>query len=54
MQHLLDAAVADGVAALSLSVEPDNAALRLYLALGFERVGASGGSITLLRTLQPS
>jgi hypothetical protein len=37
-----------------LSVEPDNAAMRLYLALGFERVGGSGGSITLLRTLEPA
>jgi len=27
--------------------------MRLYLALGFERVGGSGGSITLLRTLGP-
>ena len=43
-----------GIAALSLSVEPDNAAMRLYLALGFERVGGSGGSITLLRTLEPA
>ena len=51
MQRLLDRAVADRIAALSLSVEPDNAAMRLYLALGFERVGGSGGSITLLRTL---
>ena len=53
MERLLDRAVADRVAALSLSVEPDNAALRLYVALGFERVGESGGSVTLLRTLEP-
>src|SRR5829696_5833619 len=53
MQRLLDRAVADRTAALSLSVEPDNAAMRLYLALGFERVGESGGSVTLLRTLTP-
>ena len=33
---------------------PDNAAVRLYLALGFERVGGSGGSITLMRTLEPA
>jgi len=52
MQRLLERAVADGIGALSLSVEPDNAALRLYLALGFERVGGSGGSLTLLRTLE--
>ena len=54
MQRLLDKAVADRIAALSLSVEPDNAAMRLYLTLGFERVGGSGGSITLLRTLEPT
>jgi ribosomal protein S18 acetylase RimI-like enzyme len=54
MQRLLDRAVADRIAALSLSVEPDNAAMRFYLALGFERVGGSGGSITLLRTLEPA
>ena len=53
MEHLLEMASADGFAALSLSVEPDNAATRLYLALGFEHVGASGGSVTLLRRLQP-
>jgi ribosomal protein S18 acetylase RimI-like enzyme len=54
MLRLLDRAVADRVAALSLSVEPDNAAMRLYVALGFEPVGGSGGSITLLRTLEPA
>jgi GNAT superfamily N-acetyltransferase len=54
MQRLLDTAVADRIAALSLSVEPDNAAMRLYLALGFERVGGSGGSVTLLRTVEPA
>ena len=53
MERLLDRAVADRIGALSLSVEPDNAALRLYVALGFERVGESGGSVTLLRTLEP-
>ncbi len=54
MQRLLDMAVADRIAALSLSVEPDNAAVRLYLALGFKRVGGSGGSLTLLRTIEPA
>src|ERR687894_1742397 len=34
VQRLLDRAVADRIAALSLSVEPENAAMRLYLALG--------------------
>ena len=54
MQRLLDRAVAERITALSLSVEPDNAAMRLYLALGFEPVGESGGSTTLLRTLLPA
>src|ERR687894_1287587 len=54
MHRPLDRAVADRIAALSLSVEPDNAAMRLYLALGFEPVGGSGGSLTLLRTLEPA
>ena len=54
MQRLIDRAVADGIPALSFDVEPDNAALRLYLALGFEPVGGSGGSDTLLRTLEPA
>ena len=53
MQRLIDRAVADGVRALSLSVEPDNAAMRLYVSLGFEPVGESGESLTLLRTLGP-
>jgi len=54
MQRLLDPAVAGGIAALSLSVEPDNAAMRLYLGLGFEPVGGSGGSVTLLQALEPA
>src|SRR5919107_918750 len=44
MQRLLETAVADRMPALSLSVEPDNAAMRLYVALGFKPVGESGGS----------
>ena len=54
MQRLLETAVADRMPALSLSVEPDNAAMRLYVALGFKPVGESGGSVTLLRTLEPA
>ena len=52
MHRLLQTAVADRIPALSLSVEPDNAAMRLYLALGFQPVGESGASVTLLRTLE--
>ena len=40
-----------GLPGLGLSVEPENPALRLYERLGFEVVGASGGSITLLLRL---
>jgi ribosomal protein S18 acetylase RimI-like enzyme len=34
-----------------LSVEPDNHARRLYKRLGFETVGAVGGSLTMLLRL---
>ena len=44
-------AAAEGFRALSLSVEPDNAALRLYERAGFEPAGGSGGSLTLVATL---
>ncbi len=40
-----------GIPGLGLSVEPENPALRLYERLGFEVVGGSGGSITLLLRL---
>ncbi len=40
-----------GPRALSLSVEPDNPALRLYSRLGFTTVGGVGGSLTMLLAL---
>lgn len=40
-----------GITGLGLSVEPENPALRLYERLGFEAVGGTGGSITLLLRL---
>lgn len=50
--HLLDALIASarerGLAALSLSVEPDNYARHLYERFGFQQVGNRGGSLTML------
>ena len=40
-----------GLAALSLSVESDNYARGLYERVGFETVGAVGGSLTMLLRL---
>ncbi len=55
---LLDALIADarngGFPALSLSVEPDNPAVRLYERAGFSRVPSNGGSWTMLLTLRPA
>jgi len=36
-------------AVVSLSVDPDNAAIKLYQRLGFREVGVSGTSVTMLR-----
>jgi ribosomal protein S18 acetylase RimI-like enzyme len=44
---LLERAREEGFQALSLSVEPDNPALKLYEKLGFRKVGESGGSRTM-------
>jgi HAD superfamily hydrolase (TIGR01509 family) len=49
VEHALRQAKEAGHRQVSLSVEPDNPALRLYERLGFERVGKSGGSWTLIR-----
>ena len=38
------------IPAISLSVDPDNAARKLYERFGFQMVGTSGTSITMLRT----
>lgn len=40
-----------GLTALSLSVEPDNDARRLYERIGFYRVGDLDGSLTMLLRL---
>jgi ribosomal protein S18 acetylase RimI-like enzyme len=48
---LLRAAAADGLRAVSLSVEPHNPARRLYERYGFVRVGVDAGSWTMRREL---
>ncbi len=51
LERLKAAAAAEGLRALSLSVEPDNHALRIYERAGFEPAGRSGGSVTMLADL---
>jgi GNAT superfamily N-acetyltransferase len=47
MNALVRLAREEGHAALSLSVEPDNPARRLYERVGFRKVGTEGGSWTM-------
>ena len=54
LSALLERASKDGFAQISLSVEPENPALRLYERHGFHKVGEYGGSSTMLADLQPS
>ena len=51
LERLKATGAAEGFRALSLSVEPDNHALKLYERAGFEPAGGSGGSLTLMATL---
>ena len=51
LQALIETAREEGVSALSLSVAPDNFALKLYKNEGFTKVGESGTSWTLLLQL---
>lgn len=53
MTALIAAAHGCDLGALSLSVEADNSAVRLYERLGFGCVGVSGGSLTMLLRLDP-
>lgn len=51
LEALLAQARHDGFTQVSLSVEADNPAFRLYERHGFRKVGESGGSATMLVTL---
>jgi GNAT superfamily N-acetyltransferase len=51
LEALIDEARRQGLPALSLSVEPDNPAERLYRRLGFATVGGVGGSLTMVVAL---
>jgi ribosomal protein S18 acetylase RimI-like enzyme len=44
---LLEQARSEGYGRISLSVEPDNPALRLYEQHGFARVGERGGALVM-------
>jgi len=50
---LVEHAKGRGLPALSLSVAPDNHAVRLYKRVGFEEVGTVGESRTMLLRLPP-
>ena len=52
LRALMERARARGFAALSLSVNPDNPALRLYERLGFEKVEMVEGSWTMVAALE--
>jgi ribosomal protein S18 acetylase RimI-like enzyme len=51
LRALLDQARSDGFEQISLSVEPDNPALRLYERHGFQKVGESDHSWTMVARL---
>jgi len=51
LDALVKCAASHRLKGLSLSVETDNFALRLYEQVGFERQGEAGGSVTMLLAL---
>jgi ribosomal protein S18 acetylase RimI-like enzyme len=51
LSSLLEQAVKEGHARISLSVEPDNPAIRLYEQHGFAKVGDRAGAWVMLATL---
>ena len=54
LDALVTAAREQGLASISLSVEPDNYARRLYERVGFRQVDEVSGSLTMLLRLQRS
>jgi ribosomal protein S18 acetylase RimI-like enzyme len=52
IEGLKRALAAAGVERVSLSVEPDNPARRIYERAGFEQVGINGGSWTMVSRLR--
>jgi GNAT superfamily N-acetyltransferase len=54
LHALIDRARLEGYTTLSLSVEPDNPALKLYQRFGFEKVGETGGAWTMRADLRSS
>ncbi|MBI5105977.1 MAG: GNAT family N-acetyltransferase [Solirubrobacterales bacterium] len=51
LTRLIAEACEQGLAGMSLSVEPDNAARSLYERLGFAKVGERAGAWTMVRAL---
>ena len=51
LEELVKRAHSNGISALSLSVEADNPAVRLYERMGFVRVGRVGNAWTMRRDL---
>jgi len=51
---LLDRARADGYRQISLSVEKDSLAIKLYERHGFETVAEGGGACIMVATLEPA
>jgi ribosomal protein S18 acetylase RimI-like enzyme len=51
MDELLSRAAEEGHDAISLSVERDSPAVAFYERQGFERIGESGGGLTMRRAL---
>ncbi|WP_410769491.1 GNAT family N-acetyltransferase [Fontibacillus sp. BL9] len=51
LKTLLEQAKKKGINAISLSVDPNNSAMRLYKRFGFKEVGMEGTSITMMVNL---